>query len=110
MGTKRDFVLVQLYSAGALSKPVVWALPPIPWGQPPGLREGKGWSWLLRDKPDILNCISSQGTGGLKWSWAGQKDQGRKTPVLEDSVWLQDGTTPRALHSSATIFSSGLKL
>lgn len=25
-------------------------------------------------------------------------------------VWLQDGTTPRALHFSATIFFSGLKL
>lgn len=41
---------------------------------------------MLSDKSDILNCKSSWVTDGLKRSWAGQKDQGRKTPVLQNCL------------------------
>lgn len=58
---------------------------------------------MLSNKPDILNCISSR-YRSLKWSCAGQNDQGRKALCL-----LQDGTKPRVLYFSATIFFSALK-
>lgn len=46
----------------------------FPLGPAPGLREGKGWSQLLRDKPGFLNCITTRGPAGPRWSWAGLKE------------------------------------